>query len=90
MYLDVRAIVAFFGGGTAMSALFDKYNFQPVKRAYLYKWVERNSLPLERWLEVEYFAIKEGVYKDLRKVAVVTEQVHPELIDQEQEAYLST
>lgn len=72
MYLNVRAIVDFFGGGTNMAALFDKYHFRPVPRTHFYKWVERNSMPLERWLEAEYIAIKEGIYKDLRKVAVIT------------------
>lgn len=90
MYLNVRAIVDFFGGGTSMAVLFDKYNFRPVPRTHFYKWVERNSMPLERWLEVEYMAIKEGVYKDLRKAAVITEWDHPEPSDQAQAISPST
>lgn len=90
MYLDVRAIVDFFGGGTSMAVLFDKYNFRPVPRTHFYKWVQRNSMPLERWLEVEYMAIKEGVYKDLRKTAVITELDRLVLFDREPKGSPST
>lgn len=86
MYLDVKAVIDFFDGGTNLSRLFDKYNFKPVKRAYFYKWAERKSMPQGRWLEIEYMAIKEGVYKELRKVAVLTVWDHPETSGQEQEA----
>lgn len=68
-----------------MAALYEKYDFQPIPRTHFYKWVERNSFPIERWLEAEYIAIKEGVYKSFRKAAVITKRTHPEPADQEQE-----
>lgn len=73
MYIDIKAVVDFFGGGTVLSGLFDKYHFEPVPRAYLYKWVERKSMPLDRWLEIEYIGTREGVLKSLRKAAIITE-----------------
>lgn len=74
MHLDVRAVVDFFGGGTNMAALFKKYNFGPIRRGHFYKWKERNSIPVERWLEIEHIATKERVYKQLREIAVLTSQ----------------
>lgn len=78
IYIDVVSVVDFFGGSGNMCRMFEKYNFNRVTTSNLHKWRERQSIPLHRWLEVEYFAMKEGVYKQLRKIAVVTAQAHPE------------
>ncbi len=75
MYIDVKTVVDFFGGGTMLSKLFDKYHFESVPRSYLYKWVERKSMPLDRWLEIEYIATREGVLKALRKTVIKTVSV---------------
>lgn len=85
MYIDVKAVVLFFGGGTVLSGLFDKYHFEPAPRAYLYKWVERKSMPLDRWLEIEYIATREGVLKALRKAVIMTEPAQQAQPVQEQE-----
>ncbi|MES3016192.1 MAG: hypothetical protein V4721_00370 [Bacteroidota bacterium] len=71
IYINARSLVSFFGGAGKLSALFTKYGFEPVKQVNIYKWSERCSIPVDKWLQVEQIAIKEGFYVEMRKASVV-------------------
>lgn len=72
IYVNAKALIDFFDGGTELSRLFDKYNFEPVNRNTIYKWTNRGAIPVERWLQIEHIAIKEGTYVAMRKQCIVT------------------
>ena len=73
IYINAKALIDFFGGGTELSRLFDKYNFEPVNRNTIYKWTNRGVIPVERWLQIEHISLKEGNYINMRKVCVITQ-----------------
>ena len=72
IYINAKSLVEFFGGATNMAAHFSRYNFERLDRHTIYKWAERGSMPVERWLQAEHIAIKEGSYADMRKQCVLT------------------
>lgn len=72
IYINAKSLIDFFGGGTNLSGLFKKYNFEPVNRNTIYKWTNRGVLPVERWLQIEHMALKEGSYVEMRKRCIIT------------------
>ena len=68
--INAKRLIDFFGGATAMSDKFNQFGFESLNRDAIYKWAERDSIPIDRWLEAEHIAIKEGSYVDMRKACI--------------------
>lgn len=71
IYINAKALIEFFGGATEMAAKFTQFGYEELNRQTIYKWSERGSIPVERWLQAEQIAIKDGTYVDMRKACVV-------------------
>jgi len=71
IYINAKSLIDFLGGATNLTHLFKKYNFEPINRNTIYKWTERGVIPVERYLQIEHMAIKEGTYVEMRKRCIV-------------------
>jgi len=50
--LNARALVEKLGGVPAVQQMFVGFHFRPLHQRNIYKWIERNSIPSSRILEL--------------------------------------
>lgn len=68
--LDVLGIIDVFGGRLAIRDGLDEHKIRPITLKGIDKWVERQTIPVQRLIELKELANKKGLSLSIDKFTI--------------------